>query len=993
MTVPESNGSPPIPRVSRPSSKMWWTVTCVVVLGASAWFGWSAWLKPSARAARAMERAKLARQIGDFQKSAEEAAAALSLDPTLNEAAMLAAECCAELQKFQQAITYLQRLNSTGKETRIRCGLWKGEWNLHGLRRLSAAVKAYREVLAVDADNITANRELARILGMSAQRRAAIPHVLRLIRQNQETDLLILLMRDNGVLNEREFLAQAHRDTPEDPAPMIGLAWHASEADDHGAAISLLKKALEVHPHHAAASAALGQQWIRSSRFLELREWHRRLTEAEKVLPETWVVCGELAEHFGHSRAAIRCYLEASFRAPELRKPASRLAKLLAEDGEHRTAKMFAAHFRLLLKLADTQSRFLQKPRHDSVEPALELARAFEKVGRLWEAYAWTLLAARVDPYHSIAAKQLQQLEQKVNGIPLKLTVDASNIARTIDLSSYPLPVFRSREQEVPATGTRSGSAIAFRDDAARLNVEFQYFSGTSGPLTQRMYELTGGGVASLDYDGDGWPDLCFTQGCVWPPDPARVRHTDRLFRNLSGDQFEDVSSEARIIDGDFGQGVAVGDFNSDGFPDLFVANAGSNRLWQNAGDGTFHEVSASSGIRGDQWTTSCVLADLTGDGHPDIYEVNYLAGEEVFEKVCQHPDGSPRQCVPIHFDGAADRLWVSNGAGQFHDRTRELCAGDVNGKGLGVAVWSAAASKGLDLLVANDTTPNLFFQRDSDSNSNGLAERGVSAGIAVNEDGKAEGCMGIALGDADGDGDIDVFVTNFYNESNTLYVNAGDDFFEDRTKAFGLDTASVKQLGFGTQFLDADLDGTLELFVANGHVDDLRKQGRPWKMKPQLFQQSSAGRFSLVDAESIGRYFQQKWLGRAVARCDWNRDGKEDLVVGHLVDASSLLTNVTETNNRFLSLRLIGVKSARDAIGTTVEARIGSRTIIRQLTAGDGYQASNDRRLIFGTGEADVVDRLTVRWPSGLVQDFEEVTTRQEFWLIEGRLLVTNTP
>jgi hypothetical protein len=262
-----------------------------------------------------------------------------------------------------------------------------------------------------------------------------------------------------------------------------------------------------------------------------------------------------------------------------------------------------------------------------------------------------------------------------------------------------------------------------------------------------------------------------------------------------------------------------------------------------------------------------------------------------------------------------------------------------------------------------------------------------VLAGLALNGDGKAEGCMGIALGDVNEDGRIDPLITNFLNESNTLYVSDGAGVYADRTRAMGLYPPSIDVLGFGTQFLDANLDGQLELFVANGHVDDLRHQGHPYQMPPQLFRRSGK-QFVEVPAAKLGPYFQRPWLGRAVARLDWNRDGREDLVVGHLHEPSSLLTNTTGPGGRSLTIRLVGVASNRDAIGTTVQAEMRDRQIIRQLTTGDGYQASNARQLVLGTGEAPQIDRLTVRWPSGMEQQFEDVAVPGEVLIVEGQPL-----
>jgi hypothetical protein len=270
------------------------------------------------------------------------------------------------------------------------------------------------------------------------------------------------------------------------------------------------------------------------------------------------------------------------------------------------------------------------------------------------------------------------------------------------------------------------------------------------------------------------------------------------------------------------------------------------------------------------------------------------------------------------------------------------------------------------------------------------LRERGLEAGLALNGNGKATGCMGIALGDVDGDGRQDLHITNFYAEPNTLFLNLSPGFFEDQTRRTGLEAPSFNQLGFGTQFLDADLDGHLELFVSNGHVDDLTRLKRPYRMPPQLFRWDGVRRFSECPADRLGPYFEQTWVGRSAVRLDWNRDGRDDLAVGHLHDASALLTNVTGDAGNHLALRLFGVQSNRDAVGAIVQARIGSRTFVKQVTAGDGYQASNERRLIFGTGDQLLVDELVVRWPSGRVQPFERIAVPCELWLREGGELVT---
>ncbi|MFG0334905.1 MAG: CRTAC1 family protein, partial [Maioricimonas sp. JB049] len=560
-------------------------------------------------------------------------------------------------------------------------------------------------------------------------------------------------------------------------------------------------------------------------------------------------------------------------------------------------------------------------------------------------------------------------------------------------LARYPLPEFDDGTLPAESSARQQGDAnvaagISFRNDAERVGLQYRYCNGTSGEPTRRMYEFTGGGIGVLDYDRDGLPDVHFTQGHPWgEPDPEGP-FVDQLFRNEAATAFSNVTAAARIREAGFGQGVSVGDVDGDGFPDLYIANIGGNRLWLNNGDGTFSDATESAGIEGEAWTTSCLLADLTGDGLPDLYDVNYVTAPDVFERVCPRPDGTPGMCMPFHFDSQPDRLLINDGQGGFVDATAERLPVHAAGKGLGVALWRETDTGRLNLFVANDTTPNFLFVSEQNGESPALQEQGIASGLAFNAAGKAEGCMGIAVGDVDGNGHLDLHITNFYNESNTLYAGLGGGIFEDRTRQLGLEHPSLPVLGFGTQFLDANADGRLELFVTNGHLDDLRASGRPYRMPAQLYAWNGE-RFVLADPKRLGAYFQQEWLGRPAARLDWNRDGREDLIVGHLEDDVALLTSAGRESGRFLALTLVGTGSGRDAIGTTVTARVGERTIVRQLTAGDGYQVSNERRVIIGTGEAKQIDELTIRWPSGIVQTFRGITTADGQGRSGGLLLV----
>ncbi|MDA1251615.1 MAG: FG-GAP-like repeat-containing protein [Planctomycetota bacterium] len=974
---------------------MWRTALFLVVV-AGAWIGWRFYNQPEARADRLLVQARQSKAAGDLAVAEAAAAEALDLNPSLAQAAFLAADCAVELGEFSRAIEYAGRVKTESVELRLRALLLVARVTDHELHRMVDAEAAWRAVLAMAPDEFEANAELARLLFRCDRRSEATPYALRVLSNGQPTELLALMAGTAASEEDRKRLELARAADPHDSRPLTGLALLAWVQDRNDEAIALLREAIRIDPQDIYAHAALGQRLAESGTAHELDAWRQSLPEQAERLSEVWIVLGKMAEARSDQEGAIRCYWEACRRGPESRTATSRLAQLLAEVGRPAESEKFAERLRQLGELAMMRNHVMFSA--DSVEsrPTLKLIHQLLAIGQFHEALSWCVGEVQRSPSNVEARQILDQLQIDIRSEKLQRTADRFNVALRVDLSDFPRPVFRKNPTGTISSRPVETTALSFRDDSMTTGLEFHYCYGTEGKGTQRMYELTGGGVGVLDYDLDGFADAYFTQGHLWdeastggPPES----YFDSLFRNLQGVRFEEVSGLAGLHETGFGQGVTIGDFDSDGFPDVFVANTRQNQLWRNNGDGTFSDVTRETQLQGQDWTTSCVMADLTGDGHPDLYEVNYVAGSDIFERVCLHQNGKPRQCAPFHFDPAVDRLWVNDGEGKFVERTRELLSATPDGKGLGVAVWNSAGNRSLDLLVANDTTPNLLFRQERDSSGRlRLMEGGIAAGLAVNEDGKAEGCMGIAIGDVNDDGLMDALVTNFLHESNTLYLSGADGFFEDRTREQGLDTQSMDVLGFGTQFLDADLDGTLELFVANGHVADLSEYGTKWRMPAQLFRQG-AGRFFLVNPSRLGEYFQKEWLGRAVARCDWNRDGKDDLFVGHLLDASSLLTNTSPDTGRFLSIRLFGVQSPRDAIGTTIEATIGNRTIVRQLTAGDGYQASNERRIIFGTGTSETIRKLVVRWPSGREQVFDETATNQEVWLVEGGSLVPNGP
>ena len=439
--------------------------------------------------------------------------------------------------------------------------------------------------------------------------------------------------------------------------------------------------------------------------------------------------------------------------------------------------------------------------------------------------------------------------------------------------------------------------------------------------------------------------------------------------------------------DNRFSQGVQIGDYNNDGFPDIYLANVGENRLYHNNGDGTFQDATKHARIGGERWTTSCLVADLNHDGLADLYEVNYLSGNNVFDLICGHTGGKARSCSPTEFDAQQDRLFLNLGNGQFQDATEAMGIVAADGKGLGIVAADFEGTGRLSLFVANDMTANFYYTQASGSNSPGrFVEQAVVRGLAYDRAGKAQACMGVAVDDYNQDGLVDLFVTNFYKESNTLYVQQAGGLFRDGTRQAALRQSSFNLLGFGTQFLDAQLDGYPDLIVANGHIDDFTYQDIPFEMQPQYLTNLN-GTYREAGKQA-GAYFQRKLLGRGLATADLNRDGKADFVVSHLDAPVAVLANTTLETGNFLAIQLRSGTLQRDAIGaivTLVVAGDKPRKRVRQLTAGDGYQASNQRQLLIGVGDASQVEQLEVKWPSGKIDKYSNLPVNRQLMLIEA--------
>lgn len=851
--------------------------------------------------------------------------------------------------------------------------------------RLSDTERELRGILELEPQNASALRMLTTLLDTQGRRWESIPYTFCLLQSGQfALQDLVLLATPSEPFEDIELIQAAVAATPDDPSAAIGLVSRYLRDNRDGEVLRLLREIVAHNPQHLEAQARLGRLLLDMGLPNDFVQWESSLPADADAHPDIWFARGFWAERHDQWSAAARCYWESLRRAPNHRPAVYQLGMVLNKQGETEVADLLMRRSQQLSALEiGVFPLFAQGP---DVTVMKEAARITESLGRLWEAWGWhvaILSVAPADP-ESLAARD--RLRKTLDQTDPPQTLADHHAALQLNLSDRPLPDFSSTRSFFAHSDMPAVSRVHFVDMALEAGIDFRYFESWIHANRELMLlETTGGGVAVLDYDNDGWPDLYFTQCCPWPVDPDQPDFLDRLFRNLGDGTFQDVTLQAGIRENGYSQGVAAGDFNNDGFTDLYVANVGQNRLYLNNGDGTFTHVPHHDDTRL-IWTTSAMIADVNGDGLPDIFDVNYVTGDDVYTRHCII-DGQLRSCGPLQFDGEVDFLYLNLGNGQWRDVSVEAGVHARAGRGLGIVAADFEHTGRVSLYVTNDVMGNHFLvnQADTDTFVPQFVDEGTLRGIAFDSTGSPQASMGIACDDINGDGLLDLLVANYYNDANTLYVQQPGGFFSDETREFGMRDPSFLLLAFGCQFLDANQDGFPDLIVANGHVDDFTYRGEPWHMRPQFFLNAHGKVLVELLTDDAGPYFGATYLGRGAATIDWNRDGREDVAVSNIGAPASLATNLTEANHHWLAVRLVGVQSARDAYGSRVVVEWGENRTERQLVAGSGFHAANQRQLLFGLGPAPQIDRVTVTWPSGQVQSFEQLTVDREWLLIEG--------
>ncbi|MCP4889999.1 MAG: hypothetical protein GY904_25770 [Planctomycetaceae bacterium] len=842
---------------------------------------------------------------------------------------------------------------------------------------LRDAVRQYPNVMQL-------RQNLASFLSRVGMQNEAAEHLIWLVQREHGSLSILLQLSDlTRPTTDEETCRAAILRHPDDLRPAYAIALLDAERADWIAVKTSLDQVLEQHPKFVAALALYGRAIVELDATEQIEKWSQSCPPAIEDQPQYWLAAGKWATKQGSPKQAARAYwcaLRLNENDPEA---LNGLALALSKLGESEQARWVSQRLKNVVALR-TSTDQLSTWDFDSQVAAVDLALTLQELGRPWEAMTWLTLASAMTQQSDA---RLGPVFREIRGgmtVETPWQLASKTVTAKLDLSQWPNIAWQAeREVASPSASINQIQAFRFRDEAdARLLVHTCDI-GKKGEAESGLmiYQSGAGGAGIIDLDLDGWPDVYLTRMDGNPN--QQDSSPSGLYRNLEG-TFSDVTERSLLIDHGYAQGMTVADYNSDGWPDIYVANIGENRLYRNNGDGTFSDVTEESRLEGGRWTTSVAMADLNDDGNIDIFEAGYCRGEEPLTQTCPVPSiGEPRSCNPVAFPAEPDQLWLGQADGSFRNETERL-ATHKPGRGFALVIGDFDQQGGLETYVANDMTGNHFWNGSQVGERFEWTEQAAVRGLAFNGRSIAQASMGIAAADADKDGDIDFFLTHFAEDHNTYYQQTSAGLWSDKSHVAGFAEPSLPMLAYGTQWIDVDNDGNLEVFIANGDIDDFQFQGRSFRQKPQLMAQATAGQWGSVTSNELGKYFSERRLSRAVTVLDANRDGKSDLLVTHLFDPVALLINRTDPTGQQTRFFLRATSTHRDAVGTRIRSKMDGQAVEQQLLAGHGFQCSNEACLAFGGLQAKHLDEVEVLWPSGKTESLGSLRAGYDYLVIE---------
>lgn len=971
----------------------------------------------SSNAQRA-NRLQEAERLAETQRYAESANLLRQLllaNPNDTEVIFRIANVTALLGDLESAIEFLDSISPDDLEAGLPALGQSADWCM-ALKKYKDAESKYRKILELAPQASIAHRRLALLLNRQGRRHEAAAHIHTLcqlgdVRQDELHALIVLSdamgLSDKGgdeasIDSNPTMNQQEGSEVDYSPINDWGTARILFTERKYAAAADLLRASFAGSQSSSEATqsddsatppaviAFYGRTLAESQNDADFLTWYRE-TEKQAELKEQaeyWAAIGTYLASQQNAEPASRSLLEALNRDPTDFRSMNRLHQMLELMGKNEQAKRWENRWK-----SNREVLLANNAISDSAEANViamdEIASQLAGLGRNLEAVLWKML----ESYHrglgtealngwNQQREQLVQSNQCFPATPIRLC--------EMDLEQFALPRMDAiidplapPTQPINPISKASDSIAIFQDIAPAAGMKHRY-QLSAKPIDSgfAMYHQAGGGVAVLDFDLDGFEDLYFAQGGADAPD-FNSAIPNELYRNQSARLIE-VAEQAKAKDHHYTIGCTAGDWNQDGLPDLVTANIGQNLLLINNGDGTFTEQPIPGTSSLENMPASVAIADLNGDSIPDLFETNYINDKTIDLRPDRDQNNSVIEAVgPADFQPSIDRIGLNDQSGGFRFSSLTSESGTTY-RGLGVVIADFDEDGRNEVFVGNDKSPNQLWNLKLDSTEETeWFDTAMASGVAFSSDGGGTASMGIAAGDFDRSGTLDLHVANFQNENACLYLSRNH-VFQDRATQFRLGVPSYEVLGFGCQAIDFNLDGYLDLAVSNGHIDNYLKMSGDFKQRFQLFV-NQANRFSEARWTEDSPYVLNIHLGRSMAKLDFDRDGKEDLVITHLNEESALLHNQTQTDHHWLQVQLVGVQSERDAIGAKVTVQFAGQTLTNWVTAGDGYLCKNHNVVCFGLGDAKQVDNIRIQWPSGTRQELKIETIDQRIMIIEN--------